>query len=36
MINREGRLHAEGKGYMVQNGIVVIEKNAVIPSGTVI
>ena len=34
ILNQERRIHGEGKGYMIQNGIVVIEKNAIIPSGT--
>ena len=36
ILNKKGVAHEEGKGYMIQNGIVVIEKNAVIPSGTII
>ena len=36
ILNQKGLRHGEGKGFMIQNGIVVIEKNAVIPSGTTI
>lgn len=34
--NREGIIEAEGQGYAIRDGIVVIEKSATIPSGTVI
>ena len=32
--NRKGIEHADGKGYAIRDGIVVIAKNAVIPDGT--
>ena len=34
--NVKGLEHFEGKNYAIVDGIVVIEKNAVIPDGTVI
>ncbi len=36
IINQEKRQHADGKGWSIRDGIVVIEKNAVIPPGMVI
>lgn len=34
--NAEGRLTGEGPGWVIQDGIVVVSKNAIIPDGTVI
>jgi len=34
--NRQGLEHCDGEGYAIRDGIVVIEKNACIPGGTVI
>ena len=34
--NADGRPNADGKGYCVRDGIVIVPKNAVIPAGTVI
>ncbi len=36
IINRRHRAKFEGKNYMIVDGITVVEKNAVIPSGTVL
>jgi glucose-1-phosphate adenylyltransferase len=36
IINKDKRDDYEGENYCIKNGIVIIEKNAVIPSGTVI
>ncbi|MBI4437303.1 MAG: glucose-1-phosphate adenylyltransferase [Candidatus Omnitrophica bacterium] len=34
IINPQGKTHFEGPYFMIQDGITVVEKNAVIPSGT--
>jgi len=36
IVNRNKHIDFDGKGYCVRDGIVVVEKNALIPSGTVI
>jgi glucose-1-phosphate adenylyltransferase len=36
IVNAEGRGHADGDGWYIRDGIVVVPRNAVIPEGTVI
>jgi len=36
LVNAEGLDHADGADYSIRDGIIVVHKNAVIPSGTVI
>jgi glucose-1-phosphate adenylyltransferase len=36
IVNAEGREHADGDGWYIRDGIVVVPRNAVIPEGTVI
>ena len=36
IINPENKSHFEGPNYMIVNGITVVEKNAIIPSGSVL
>jgi len=34
IVNSQGKTHFEGPNFMIQDGITVVEKNAVIPAGT--
>ena len=36
IINHEGLDSKEGEGYLIRDGIVVVEKGAIIPDGTII
>lgn len=36
IVNAEGREHADGDGWYIRDGIVVVPRNALIPEGTVI
>jgi glucose-1-phosphate adenylyltransferase len=36
LVNESGRNHADGDGYVIRNGIIIVPKNGTIPAGTVI
>jgi hypothetical protein len=36
LVNDRGVAHADGPGWAIRNGIIVVSKGAVIPDGTVV
>jgi len=36
LVNEAGVLEADGNGYYIRNGIIIVEKDAVVPDGTVV
>ena len=36
LINQSGVQHADGHGYVIRNGIIIVPKDGVIPDGTTV
>jgi glucose-1-phosphate adenylyltransferase len=36
LVNERGTQHADGDGYCIRNGIVIVPKDATVPAGTVV
>ena len=36
LVNEQGLAEADGEGYCIRDGIIVVPKGAVIPSGTIV